>query len=55
MNKNYILILTGGTGGHVIPAVNFGNFLIEKGYNCYLIVDTRGEKFANSFKGQIKP
>jgi UDP-N-acetylglucosamine:LPS N-acetylglucosamine transferase len=30
MNKK-ILICTGGTGGHVIPAINFGNFLINKG------------------------
>ena len=26
MSKN-ILIITGGTGGHVIPAVNFFNYL----------------------------
>ena len=28
-NNNSILICTGGTGGHVIPAVNFGNYLNE--------------------------
>ena len=27
-----ILIVTGGSGGHVIPAVNFGNFLINNGF-----------------------
>ena len=48
-----IIICTGGTGGHVIPAVNFGNFLIEKGYNCILMVDQRGKIFSNSFKGKI--
>ena len=45
MNKK-ILICTGGTGGHVIPAVNFGNFLINKGFECCLILDKRGNKFS---------
>ena len=53
IKKNY-LILSGGTGGHVIPAVNFGNFIIEKGFNCFLCVDKRGMKYTNSFRGQIK-
>ena len=48
-----IIICTGGTGGHVIPAVNFGNFLIDNGYECNLIIDFRGIKYANNFKGKI--
>ena len=44
MRKNNYLILSGGTGGHVIPAVNFGNFIIEKGYKCYLLIDERGRE-----------
>ena len=43
MNKK-IIICTGGSGGHVIPAINFGNYLFEKGYNCFLIVDQRGKR-----------
>ena len=27
MKKNKILIITGGTGGHVIPAINFFNYI----------------------------
>ncbi len=54
MSKKIFLILSGGTGGHVIPAVNFGNFIIERGYECFLCVDERGMKYANSFKGKIK-
>ena len=54
MNKKNYLILSGGTGGHVIPAVNFGNFIIDKGYVCYLFVDERGKQYTNSFKGQIR-
>ena len=52
MNKK-ILICTGGTGGHVIPAVNFGNFLINKGFECCLILDQRGNKFSKNFNGKI--
>jgi UDP-N-acetylglucosamine--N-acetylmuramyl-(pentapeptide) pyrophosphoryl-undecaprenol N-acetylglucosamine transferase len=53
MSNNNILICTGGTGGHVIPAVNFGNYLILKGYRCSLMLDKRGVKYANNFKGNI--
>jgi len=51
--NNNILICTGGTGGHVIPAVNFGNYLMLKGYRCSLMLDKRGIKYANNFKGNI--
>ena len=53
MNKKNYLILYGGTGGHVIPAVRFGNFVIDKGYNCYLFVDARGYKYTSLFKGKV--
>ena len=46
---NNILICTGGTGGHVIPAVNFGNYLILKCYRCSLMLDKRGIKYAKNF------
>lgn len=52
MNKKNCLILSGGTGGHVIPAISCGNFFIEKGYHCYLFTDQRGKKYTDSFKGQ---
>ena len=52
MNKK-IIIFSGGTGGHVLPAINFGNFLIEQDYDCYLILDSRGKKFSENFKGTI--
>ena len=52
MNKENIVIITGGTGGHVIPAVNFGNYLIENGHKCFLFVDERGKKFSKKFNGK---
>ena len=51
--KNKIIIFTGGTGGHVIPAVNFANYLIFKGYNCSIITDIRGKKYIKDFYGKI--
>ena len=39
--KNFLLI-TGGTGGHVIPAKNFANYLSIKNINCTIITDKRG-------------
>ncbi len=43
--KNKFLIITGGTGGHVIPANNFANYLISKNINCRLILDKRGYSY----------
>ena len=53
MNKT-IVILCGGTGGHVLPSVCFGNFLIDNGFNCILITDKRGKKYTEKFFGKIK-
>ncbi len=50
MKKKFLLI-TGGTGGHVIPAENFANYLFNKNIECRLIVDKRGKKYISSFKG----
>ena len=52
MNKK-IIICTGGSGGHVIPAINFGNYLFDKGFDCFLFVDQRGKRYSEQFKGKI--
>ena len=52
MNKK-IIICTGGTGGHVIPAINLGNYLLHKGYDCRLILDKRGYIYSKTFNGKI--
>ena len=44
-NNNNILIITGGTGGHVIPALNFLNYLNDNSKNVFLITDNRGHKY----------
>ena len=45
--KNNILIITGGTGGHVIPALNFYNYIKNKSCNVFLLSDSRGIRYIN--------
>ncbi len=52
MKKNFLLI-TGGTGGHVIPAKNFANFLNSNKINCTIITDNRGFKYINNYSKKI--
>ena len=48
MKRNKILIITGGTGGHVIPALNFFNYISNNSKNVFLITDNRGYKFISN-------
>ena len=48
MKKNKILIITGGTGGHVIPAKNFFNYLKINSKNVFLLTDERGYKYISN-------
>ena len=52
--KEKILISTGGSGGHVIPAMNFYDHL-KNDYEVYLITDLRGSRFidSNVYKNKI--
>ena len=43
-NKN-VIIATGGTGGHIFPAVSLANYLNKNGYISVLTTDERGKKF----------
>ncbi len=52
MKKNFLLI-TGGTGGHVIPAKNFANYLSTKNIKCTIITDKRGYKYFNNYNQKI--
>ena len=48
MKKNKILIITGGTGGHVIPAINFFNYIKNNSNNVFLLTDNRGYKYISN-------
>ena len=44
-----VLISTGGTGGHVIPALSINDHLSNT-FNTYIVTDLRGMKFINKNK-----
>ncbi len=44
MNKK-IIFSSGGTGGHIFPAINLMKYLSEKEYETVLVTDKRGNKF----------
>ena len=46
--KRKILISTGGSGGHVLPAVNFFKYLRKKNKKVYILIDNRGSNYINS-------
>ena len=50
MIKKKILIATGGTGGHVIPACALANFLIKQNFSVKLTIDKRGQKYLGNDK-----
>ena len=47
--KKKILISTGGSGGHVIPAIAFYDHL-KKNFDVFLVLDERGSNFINEKK-----
>ena len=50
--KKKILISTGGTGGHVIPATIFYEQLKDK-FDVFLVTDKRGSRFLNLEKYKV--
>jgi UDP-N-acetylglucosamine--N-acetylmuramyl-(pentapeptide) pyrophosphoryl-undecaprenol N-acetylglucosamine transferase len=50
MTKKNILIATGGTGGHIFPAIGLANNLLKKNFNIKLTTDARGLKFLKDHK-----
>ena len=48
MNKK-IIFSTGGTGGHIFPALNLMKHFFEKGYDVLLVTDYRGNNFIKNY------
>ena len=48
MNKK-IIFSTGGTGGHIFPAVNLMKHFFDEGYNVLLVTDIRGENYIKNY------
>ena len=57
MNKK-IIFSTGGTGGHIFPAIHLMSHFFEKDYKMILVTDHRGDSFIKNdlmFKSYILP
>tara|TARA_B100001093_G_scaffold417583_1_gene408601 strand:+ start:1152 stop:2249 length:1098 start_codon:yes stop_codon:yes gene_type:complete len=50
IKKKKILIATGGTGGHVLPAYSLASNLKKNNYNVKLITDNRGFEYLKDYK-----
>ena len=51
-----IVFTAGGTGGHILPAINLMKHFFEKGYKVLLVTDVRGNNFIKNnseFKSYI--
>ena len=50
INKNKIIIATGGTGGHIFPAYSLAKNFVKKDYLVEIITDKRGLKYLEKHK-----
>jgi len=48
MNKK-IIFSTGGTGGHIFPAINLMKHFFDKGYEVLIVTDKRGDNFIKNY------
>jgi len=45
-----IIFTSGGTGGHIFPAINLMKYFSSKGYDVLLITDLKGNNFLKNYK-----
>ena len=48
MIKKKIVIATGGTGGHILPAYSLANYFLTKNFTVKLTSDKRGLKYIHN-------
>lgn len=53
-DKKRIILTTGGTGGHIFPAITTSNLLKEEGYSVIIVGDNQLEKYSDSMECEYK-
>ena len=48
--KKKIIFSTGGTGGHILPAINLMQHFSDKGNEVLIVTDSRGKNFIKEYK-----
>ncbi len=51
--KKRVVLATGGTGGHIFPAISLYESLIKEGFKPYMLVDDRFLNYTKFFKSQV--
>ena len=54
IDKNKIIISTGGTGGHIFPAYSLAKNFVKNHYSVDIITDKRGLKYLDNNNKSIK-
>ena len=44
-----IIFCSGGTGGHIFPAISLMKYFSDKGCNVILVTDVRGDNFLKNY------
>jgi len=44
-----IIFCSGGTGGHIFPAINLMEYFSDRGYEVILVTDSRGDNFLKNY------
>ena len=44
-----IIFSSGGTGGHIFPAINLMKYFSNKGHKVLLVTDSRGNNFLKDY------
>ena len=53
-DKKKIILTTGGTGGHIFPAITTSNLLKEAGYSVMIVGDKQLEKYVDNIECEYK-
>ncbi len=54
LKKINVVLVTGGTGGHIMPALALGDAILEKGHRVRVLMDKRGQNLSLSWNESVE-